>query len=106
MLKELTSEQITEWLAYNKIDPIGKWRDDYRLSYLAAVVSNNFIKAFGKKNSKMQPVSDFKFPWQENKQKLPTQEQLTAALMSWAVNHNKAIEAQEKRERRNAPSKK
>lgn len=72
---------------------------------MAAVISNNFLKAFGKKNSKMQAVSDFDFPWQAKKRKEMTQDQLTEALMAWANSHNKAVEANEKRMKRTPPKK-
>lgn len=92
-------------MAYNTIDPIGRWREDYKMSYMASVISNNFIRAFGKKNSKMQPVSDFNFPWQPNNRKEMSQDQLTEALMAWAANHNKAVEANEKKNKKTPPKK-
>jgi len=40
MLAELTSNQITDWIAYNKIDPIGEWRSDYRIALVCATIVN------------------------------------------------------------------
>lgn len=104
LLKELTSEQLTEWMAFNLIDPIGKWRDDYRMSYMAATISNNFIKAFGKKGAKFHSVDDFVLPWQPKKKREMTQQQLTESLLAWANAHNKAVERQERT--KNKPPKK
>jgi len=39
-LDELTSVQLSEWEAYDRLDPIGKWRDDFRIASLTSVVTN------------------------------------------------------------------
>lgn len=40
MLERLTSEQLTEWQAYDRLEPIGQWRDDYRIAYLISAIAS------------------------------------------------------------------
>ena len=42
MLEQLTSEQLTEWFAYENIEPFGEWREDYRIAQLCALIVNMF----------------------------------------------------------------
>jgi hypothetical protein len=37
---ELTSEQLTEWIAYDRLDPIGKWRDELMFASLSSLIVN------------------------------------------------------------------
>ena len=61
---------MAEWEAFNKIEPIGEERRDYRFSYLMTVISNIAISAFGGKGkSKMTKVSDFEFLWDTTRPK-------------------------------------
>ena len=39
-MDRLTSVQLSEWEAYDRIDPIGTWRDDYRMASLQATMIN------------------------------------------------------------------
>ena len=50
-------------MAYNRLDPIGEWRADARNSQLLAVITNLFIKRFGKKGSKEAAPIDFMPQW-------------------------------------------
>jgi len=36
----LTGPQLAEWEAYDKIDPVGTWREDYRVAHLISTITN------------------------------------------------------------------
>jgi hypothetical protein len=40
LLKNLTSAQLTEWEAYDRIDPVGKWRDELGFASLSSLIVN------------------------------------------------------------------
>lgn len=40
MLDQLTSVQLSEWEAYDKLDPIGTWREDYRMAHICSLLAN------------------------------------------------------------------
>ena len=39
-MDELTSSQISEWEAYDRIDPISKWRDEWGIASLSSLIAN------------------------------------------------------------------
>ena len=63
LLDELNSEQISEWEAYNSLEPIGETRADYRAALIACTITNCFRSAYGKKGSRMMTIGDFLFEW-------------------------------------------
>jgi len=63
LLDELTSTQLSEWIAYDKIDPLGDWREDYRFSFLSSLITNLAIRTHGEKGAKLTTVEDFMFVW-------------------------------------------
>jgi len=65
LLDDLTSSQISEWIAYDRIDPVGKWRDDFRFAYLSSLITNLVIQINGKKGAKLTSTDDFMFIWDE-----------------------------------------
>jgi len=71
LLNELTSEQISEWQAYNTIEPIGDWTNDLRLARLSALIVNIVNSVLGSKESnKMVSPKEFMPNWGgEKKQK-------------------------------------
>lgn len=62
-MRELTTSQLAEWGAYNRLEPIGENRADYRISYLSSLLTNLVIKALGKQGAKLTSVKDFLFKW-------------------------------------------
>jgi hypothetical protein len=66
-MNEITSEQFSEWEAYDRLDPIGKWREDFRLAYLCSMVTNLVISVHGKKGTKMTSPIDFMLDWDMTK---------------------------------------
>ena len=45
------------------MEPIGDARDDYRISFMASLLSNLAIRINGKKGAKLTSVKDFIFDW-------------------------------------------
>lgn len=42
LLNNLDSHELTEWIAYDMIEPIGPWRDDLRAGVIASTIANIF----------------------------------------------------------------
>jgi len=40
LLDQLTSAQLSEWEAYDRLDPVGEWRADFRAASLMSVITN------------------------------------------------------------------
>lgn len=68
LLDELTSEQLSEWQAYNTLDPIGDWTNDFRLARLSALIVNTVNAILGKKGTyKIVSASEFMPDWNNEK---------------------------------------
>jgi len=39
-LDELSGPQLSEWEAYDRLDPIGAWRDDFGIATLVSAMTN------------------------------------------------------------------
>jgi hypothetical protein len=100
-LDKLTLKQLQEWEAYDVLDPIGTWRDDFRMAKVIAVMQNIVIGLYSKKGSKPKLVSAYdEMPkWDEEPvevvQKQPW-ETMKEFLLGFAKRHNKQIDLQEK----------
>jgi hypothetical protein len=57
-LEELTSTQLAEWEAYNRINPIESWVEDFRMAYICTTMTNIAIRQ-GSKTNKLNSVADF-----------------------------------------------
>jgi len=73
LYEQISARQLAEWEVYNRIDPIGEERQDFRMSYLASLVTNLVISTMGKKGAKLTNIKDFLLVWDEK----PKQEQST-----------------------------
>jgi hypothetical protein len=62
-LDHLTSAQISEWEAYDRIDPIGTWREDYRMAFLSSVISNLAISINAPAGTEKTSPLDFMPNW-------------------------------------------
>jgi len=105
MLEQLTSTQLTELLAYDEIDPVGEWRDDYRMAVILSHITNLFIQVYGKKETKLTTPKDFLLIWSKQQQKMiekqrieKTQsvEEMKAILLGLASANQRAKERQGK----------
>ena len=61
-MDQLTSVQLSEWEAYDRLDPIGTWRDDFRTALLASIVTNVAMGMAGVKGKMTKPL-DFMPNW-------------------------------------------
>jgi hypothetical protein len=55
LLDRVSSAELTEWLAFDRVEPIGAWRTDYNMAMLCALFAN----ANRKKGSKPFKTVDF-----------------------------------------------
>lgn len=94
MLEQLTAKQLAEWEAYNNIDPVGEWRNDFKFSYMASIISNLMIQAYGKKGSEMTKINDFLLQWdkEEEEPKKQSVEEMKRVLLGLAASQNKKTE--------------
>jgi hypothetical protein len=66
-LDKLTSKQLSEWEAYDRLDPIGTWREDFRMAYLSSLITNLVISVHGKSGAKTTSPIDFLPDWDEQR---------------------------------------
>lgn len=60
LLEELTSTQISEWQAYDSLEPLGELLDDFRIARLSQLIFNLTQSVHGKKGSfKHMDIEDF-----------------------------------------------
>ena len=87
----MTALQLAEWEAYDKLEPIGEWRADFRVSFLASLLTNLVIQTMGKKGAKLTKIEDFIFDWDGSiaESKKQTPDQMKDILMAIAEMHNK-----------------
>jgi len=106
-LDSLTSAQLSEWEAYDKLDPIGTWRDDYRLAVLDSLLVNIVSRLYAKKGHTPKEVSPTEFMpnWSGEKKiaKPQTMEEMKSILLSLAKSQNKLMDKKE--QMRNTPPK-
>jgi hypothetical protein len=89
----LTAEQLAEWEAYDKIDPIGMWRIEYNVANLCANMINIANAIYTKKGHKPKISSpvDFMPDWAGDlarfkERKKQTVEEQKAILLGIAAN--------------------
>ena len=100
MLEVLTSKQLSEWEAYDRLDPIGNWRDDFRLAYLSSLLTNLTISVHGKKGAQSTNPMDFMLDWDLSKVKEPKRqsvEEMKAVLRGIADHQNRKVEREKGR---------
>ena len=119
MLDQLTSIQLSEWQAYDRLEPMGEDRADFRMAYLSTIITNIARKLYGKAGVEMTVPLDFMPEWdreeediEEGKIHMPkkqTVEQMKHILEAIAGVQNKKIKKKKEREYRlnkNSPKKK
>lgn len=52
---------MSEWLAYNEIDPIGEWRQEFRTARLESLLVNIVSTIYHKKNAKPKLTTPAEF---------------------------------------------
>ena len=91
-MDQLTSKQLSEWEAYDKLDPIGTWREDFRLAYLSSLLTNLVISIHGKKGTKHTTPMEFLLNWDVDAKVEPKKqsvEEMKQILMGLAKSQNK-----------------
>ena len=62
-------------MAYDIIDPVGSWRDDFRTAYLMTIITNLVISTNAKRGTPFKTISDFLIEW-DSVEKEPEQQSL------------------------------
>ncbi len=65
-MDQLRSSQLSEWEAYDRLDPVGTWRDDFRMAYLSSIVTNLVISVYGTGGTEMKVPLDFMPDWMKD----------------------------------------
>lgn len=61
MLASIPSRLLTEWMAYDRLDPVGRERDDWRAAQVSAVLAE--IYRDRKKRGQAYTAADFMPEW-------------------------------------------
>ena len=98
-MDQLTSVQLSEWEAYSRIDPIGSWREDFRVAQLQSLIMNIVNVLYSKKGIKPEITSpiDFMPDWSGDNVKEPekmSMEEMERRLLSIANIQNKKVDRQ------------
>jgi hypothetical protein len=96
--KGLSLKQIQEWEAYDKLDPIGTWREDFRMAYLSSTITNLAISVHGKKGAKLTNTIDFMPDWMrdvnaEAEKQSPEEMKLILTALMESTKRKNAIQA-------------
>jgi hypothetical protein len=96
-LDQLTSKQLSEWEAYDRLDPIGTWRDDFRMSFMASLLTNLTIKVNGRKGAALTNVKDFLLDWSGDLKigKQQSIEDMKTVLLQIAKDQNRKVSMKE-----------
>lgn len=98
-MDQLTPDQLNEWEAYSKIDPIGEWVDEFRFARLQALVLNIVQRLYAKKGSTPKDIDpiDFMPDWLgERKPKTQSWQEMKETLMRLAEDQNKKVDSKTK----------
>ena len=57
MLEQMSSREVTEWLAYDRLYGLPDWRDDFRVAAMCALLAN--INRDAKKKPSAYSPADF-----------------------------------------------
>ena len=100
-MDQLTSAQLSEWEAYDRLDPIGKWRDEYSFAVLDSLIVNIVSRLYAKKGHTPREVSPTEFipNWSGEKKiaKRQSVADMKQALMTIAKSVNKKMEGKKPR---------
>jgi hypothetical protein len=91
----LTSTQIAEWEAYNRISPIGEKRLDFHIAHLISTITNIAINVHGKKNAKQVKLEDFIPDWVGDKQTPMTPQEMKERFLSALKGSNDIVNKQQ-----------
>jgi hypothetical protein len=97
----LTLKQLQEWEAYDVIDPVGKWRDEFQIASLSSLIVNIVNQLYHKEGETPKVVStiDFLPDWSGERKIEPKKqsiEEMKRILLGIARGQNKMIERKRK----------
>ena len=107
LLEELTGEQILEWEAFNRIQPIGARRFDFYHTYLMMSLHNIAVGFSGNKTAKQFKFEDFIPNWTgiETEPEVMAAEDIKRFFVEFAETHNKEVLKKQEQERKLATKK-
>ncbi len=76
----MNSAQLSEWQVYNRLDPIGEWRNDFRFADLEALIINTVRMLYAEKGKIIELVkpTDLMLEWGKEKKAEPKRQNLDA----------------------------
>lgn len=84
----ITSSELSEWMAYTRLEPLPADRAEY----MAAVIATTFANAHRKKNARPFKLSDFLPQWDQ-----PDRSQTPEQMLAIVVEMNKALKGRDLR---------
>jgi hypothetical protein len=81
LLRRISSQELSEWMAFYQFEPFGEERDDLRAGIVASTVAN--ANRDPKKGRALKP-QDF-MPQFDRERKPQTPKEIYQAFRSWAV---------------------
>lgn len=96
----MSSYQIAEWQAYNQLEPIGPWVDDFKWATILAHFTNVLTWAHSKKgHGTKYSAEDFMPNWtgEEKPVKKQSWQQMKDFLLKFAEEQNKRVANRERR---------
>ena len=101
----MTSTQLSEWQAYDRLEPIGEERWEFSMASLSSLIMNISRAVWGKKGVEMTTPDLFIPEWDRDpnepqEQRVPKQsvEQMKMILETIASTQNKKVQKKEERE--------
>jgi hypothetical protein len=95
LIDNLSAKQISEWEAFNRIQPIGQRRLDVYFSFMMTTLHNIVIGFSGSKTAKQFKVEDFVPNWTGLTEKpdevVMTEEKMKEVLLAFAQTHNQQV---------------
>jgi len=85
LLDRVDSHELTEWMAFDSIDPIGHWRTDYGFGLLCALQAN-MHRQKGKQPLKPQDFMPFQ-PEDEQAKRDKMEKEFMAFVDTWNRSH-------------------
>lgn len=85
LLDYLTSDQVAEWEAYDRLEPIGGFRQDYRFAQVCHLIYELAQSVYGKKDKRQRSHPMDFMPWGPSERAQPkkqTAEEIKTALVA------------------------
>lgn len=94
MLRKISSRQLTEWMAFSKLEPFGEERADLRMGILAALIAN--VNRDPKKQPAPYEPDDFmpNFDGSSREKPQQTAKEIYSMFKNWALMSRKPTRKQ------------